>query len=331
MRRDRTPVGAPRQRRQNLLRAGLLLAGVRRPTRKNLAHAARVLRTLGIERPLNPEEPYRGVILQLRDAVVFERLPIVLLDHVKTGPEVRGQEGGAHLARASLHRDCHFQDSVALICSHSLTCSHALVLEQMRSLAVDDELELLAWNEAADPEVLDRKLVLAVGRKVVAYQHAAARAKRQTLDVLILRRIAGRKIGGLRRRLPIAHRHAGDPCRRGCIGLQECWRDRQRTRDVVKAPGRIVRRQQRRDIDLEIQQVAHRIRVFGPVQTMEDDGARIDTSCRFAIDFRFEPIPESLVLRQLRPLHARWRHHARAKLAHDFLPQLRMVTRSGEV
>src|SRR5205814_6129359 len=75
VRRDRTPVGAPRQRRQNLLRAGLLLAGVRRPTRKNLAHAARVLRTLGIERPLNPEEPYRGVILQLRDAVVFERLP----------------------------------------------------------------------------------------------------------------------------------------------------------------------------------------------------------------------------------------------------------------
>ena len=35
---------------------------------------------------------------------------------------------------------------------------------------------------------------------------------------------------------------------------------------------RIVRRQQRRDVDVEIQQVADRIRVFGAVQPMEDDG-----------------------------------------------------------
>jgi hypothetical protein len=35
------------------------------------------------------------------------------------------------------------------------------------TLAVDDQRQLLAGNEAADPEVLNRELVFAVGRKVV--------------------------------------------------------------------------------------------------------------------------------------------------------------------
>ena len=205
------------------------------------------------------------------------------------------------------------------------------ILEEMGSLAVDDELELLAGNEAADPEVLDREPVLAVGREVVAHQHAAAGAKRQPLDVLILRRVARRQIGGFGRRLPVANGHARNPCRCRRIGLEQCRRYRQRTRDVVEASGRIVRRQKRPDIDLEIQQVADGIGVFGPVQAMEDDGSRIDASRRFAIDFRFQPVPEPLVFGQGRPRHIRRRHHARAKLAHDLFPQLRVIADSGEI
>ena len=85
------------------------------------------------------------------------------------------------------------------------------------------------------------------------------------------------------------------------------------------------------DIDLEIQQVADGICVFGPVQTMEDHRPRIDTSGRFAIDFRFQPVPEPLVLGQGRPRHIRRRHHARAELAHNFFPQLRVIAHRGEI
>src|SRR5204863_6275567 len=123
---------------------------------------------------------------------------------------------------------------------HSRACSHSLVLEYVRSLAVDEELELLAGNEAADAEVLDRKLVFAIGGEVVAHKHAAASPERQTLEMLILRCVARRKISSLSRRFPIADSHAGDPRRCRCIGLEERRRNRQRTGDVVETPGRIV-------------------------------------------------------------------------------------------
>ena len=47
----------------------------------------------------------------------------------------------------------------------------------VRALAVDDERELLAGDETADAEVLNRKGVLAIGRKVVARDDAAAIAR----------------------------------------------------------------------------------------------------------------------------------------------------------
>ena len=48
---------------------------------------------------------------------------------------------------------------------------------------------------------------------------------------------------------------------------------------------------------------------------------------RFAIDFRFQPVPEPFVFGERRPLHVRRRHHAGAKLPHDFFPQLRVIAR----
>ena len=168
----------------------------------------------------------------------------------------------------------------------------------MRALAVDDQLELLAGNEAADAEVLDRELVLAVGREVVAHQHAAARAERQPLDVLVLRRVAGREVGGFDRRLPVADGHAGDARRGRRIGLEQRRRDRQRARRCCRSRARIVGRQKRRDVDLEVQQVANGVRVLGPVQAMQDDGAGIDARRGVAIDLRFQPVAQPLVLGQ---------------------------------
>ncbi len=84
----------------------------------------------------------------------------------------------------------------------------------------------------------------------------------------------GRDIGRFRGRFPKAHSHAGDARGRGRVGFEQGRRDRKRPRDVVETPGRIVRRQQRGDIDLEIQKIADRVGVFGAVQTMEHDRAR---------------------------------------------------------
>ena len=126
----------------------------------------------------------------------------------------------------------------------------AAVRPDVRALAVDDERELLAGNEAADAEVLNRELVFAVGRKVVTRDDAAARAEGHALEALVLRGVARRQIGGLGRRLPVADRHAGDARRRGRVRLEQRRRDRQRPGDVVEAVGRVVGRQQRRDVDL---------------------------------------------------------------------------------
>src|SRR2546425_13026938 len=117
-------------------------------------------------------------------------------------------------------------DRAIVFARHSLTQPHASVVDKFHSLAVNKEFNLLAGNIAADAEVLDRKLVLAIGWEVVVNQDAATRAKWKTLDVVTLSDIARFEITRLRRCLPIPNRHTGNPRRRGRIGFQQCWRYR---------------------------------------------------------------------------------------------------------
>ena len=114
----------------------------------------------------------------------------------------------------------------------------AAIRPDVRALAVDDERELLARNEAADAEVLNRELVLAVGRKVVARHDAAAGAERHALEAMVLRRVARREVGRFGRRLPVADGHARHARRRRGIRLEQRRRDRQRAGDVVEAVAR---------------------------------------------------------------------------------------------
>ena len=71
------------------------------------------------------------------------------------------------------------------------TQADALVVARCDHFVVDEEFQLLAGNEFADAEVLDRELVFAIGREAVPDRHPAARAERQALDVLVLRGVAG--------------------------------------------------------------------------------------------------------------------------------------------
>ena len=57
---------------------------------------------------------------------------------------------------------------------------------------------------------------------------------------------------------------------------------------------------------------------------------RPGTPGRFAIDFRFQKVTE-LFVGERRPLHVGRRHHAGAKLPHDFFPQLGMIPGGGDV
>ena len=103
---------------------------------------------------------------------------------------------------------------------------------------------------------------------------AAARAERQAVEAVVLRQrrpsiVTGIDVGGI---VAIADRQAADLLRRRQIALEQRRRDLQHVGDVVEAVARIVGRQQRRDVDVgdvERQQVAHGVLVFGAVQPVE--------------------------------------------------------------
>ena len=129
------------------------MTGVRRPASHDLAKTAGVSRAHGVEGSLNPQKTDYGVILQLRDAGIVERLSFVLLDEIKAGPVVRCQKGGAHHVRTGFHRDLHIDGAVAL--SSAFPQPHANVIGEAHSLAVNDEFQLLAGNVFTDAEILD--------------------------------------------------------------------------------------------------------------------------------------------------------------------------------
>ena len=143
---------------------------------------------------------------------------------------------------------------------------------QKHALAVDADFELvriLQTRQVAD-DVLQQKnaeVVFAVQRKVVVDQNAAARAQRQSLDVLLLveiRRSLKHQADGSDGR--IAHRQARDlvGCRQ--VLLQQRRREAQHIGDVVEPVGFVVGGKERRRIDVQVQKIVDRVPVFGPIQ-----------------------------------------------------------------
>ena len=74
LRSHRTPERAPRQRRKDLLRAGLFLAALDGLANEDLPHAARILGTRGVERPLNPKQADRRIVLQAAESCCFRAI-----------------------------------------------------------------------------------------------------------------------------------------------------------------------------------------------------------------------------------------------------------------
>ena len=88
---------------------------------------------------------------------------------------------------------------------------------------------------------------------------------------------------------------------------------------------RIVFRQQSRDVDVQREQVTHGVLVFGPIEPAEGIGSTgVGTSRCRTVERGFQIRHDRLVRRLIRPRAAGRRHHAAAKLPHDFLPGLRI-------
>ena len=112
--------------------------------------------------------------------------------------------------------------------------------------------------------------VFRIERKREGEEHAAACADRQTFDVTGLRKVAG-SAPGVRcgRDRGIADREPADL--RGCsyIAFKQCRRDFEGVRDVVESFAGIVGRQERGNVDIESEQIANRVGVFGAVEAVQ--------------------------------------------------------------
>ena len=86
-----------------------------------------------------------------------------------------------------------------------------------------------------------------------------------------------------------------------------------------------VGRQQRRDVDVEGQQVANGVGVFRPVQAMQRRRVEVGAGRRRAVEARFEIAGEGVEHGALGPPRAARRHHARADLADDLFPRRRVL------
>ena len=84
-------------------------------------------------------------------------------------------------------------------------------------------------------------------------------------------------------------------------------------------------------LDLEVEQIANRVRVFGAIEPADQRPARIRVARRGAIELGLEPRGKRVVGGLVRPRRARRRHRARAELADDALPHIAVVGDTGEI
>jgi hypothetical protein len=193
---------------------------------------------------------------------------------------------------------------------------------------IDADLELVRLLEPAHgPQVgaeePNLKLVLAIERQRALDRESTDRSQRQPLDVARLRRILADAVHVARRRqLRIADGEGGNAIRRREIALEEHRRHAKNVGDVVEPRARIVGRQQCGRIDVERQQVANRVGVFGAIEPMDERAARIGRLRRHTIEPRLQRGYESFADVCSGRRHPGRRHHPRTHFLDDLFPQL---------
>ncbi len=106
------------------------------------------------------------------------------------------------------------------------------------------------------------------------------------------------------------------------IAVHQGRRDGQHVGYIVEAIAHVIDRQILAQVDIESQKIAHRIAIFGAVQTPQGGAARIGRGGGHAIQRTGQPTGEIGDLFLGGALHAARRHFAQAYAAQDFFPDV---------
>ncbi len=176
-----------------------------------------------------------------------------------------------------------------------------------------------------------RQFILGVSRKNVMDNRAADCSERQSVDVSVLAEFAADgMLGGPGPHLRIAHGHGADALGRVHVSLQQQRRRFQRRRNVVEPEFRAVGGQQVGHVNVDRQQVADCVGIFGAIQTMHDVAARRAVAFPGTIERCSQPARKARVLGFGRTGHARRRHGPHTQLAQDSFPSLRVAQKIVE-
>ena len=226
--------------------------------------------------------------------------------HTPRGQPLRGerapQEGGPHVAGTGADRDPRHELVVGV---------HAAVVAGERSppavavaadpehgdlLAVDPQLDPLLAGQPVDvaddvPLQADAQLVLAVEREAVAHRDPAPGPERQRIPgALVLDAGPGNLVGlGSRPQPTVADRHPAHLVRGRDVALHERGGDVEEVGVVVEAEAEVVRRQERRRVDLEPQQVADGVGVLRPVEPVNGGAAGVGGGVRGPVEGGLQP------------------------------------------
>ena len=116
---------------------------------------------------------------------------------------------------------------------------------------------------------------------------------------------------------------------RGEVCLQQRRRAALSIGDVVETKRGTVGRQERGDVNVEGEQVADRVGVFGAIQAAQRGPARIAGAA--LVEFPFEPGDKRVGRGRFGPTHPARRHRADAQSAYDLFPGLGIAAHVGDI
>ncbi len=296
------------QRRDDLARARNLFGRRQRPAAENPAPARRIGHAGDRERSSDAEV---AQVRQRRDADRVARFGVGkrVIDRrhqIVDRPFETLDERGGHVLRSRLHVDPRRGDVHAV----RILLVHVVVdVDQRDAFAVDRNFNLLvAARHAAvqlagrdrvqhDAEACNRRRP---GRCGTATRRRACRTacrRRGTICDCGARNFDG-EFG--RRRGFVANRDARDLARRPQVTFHQRRRHVLHFRDVVETNTDRVGRQERVDVDVDGQQLAHRTRILGAAQALKGATARIRMQRRRRVDRVFQRGDETIERRPVR-------------------------------
>ena len=129
----------------------------------------------------------------------------------------------------------------------------------------------------------------------------------------------------------IADCESADLHRRGDVALNQSRRNAQCVGDIVKTFIGVVGWKQRRDVDLQVKQIANRVGVFGSVQAMQAGSSRVGICEAGTIESGFQFGCEGIEDSPFRTARPTRRHHPAANLANNLFPRLGALPDVGNV